>query len=333
MSNDINNANVVVREGRFDDIDRQAAELSGYDQSYRQMTKGRFSGTFSSLLLSAEDGVHVERVNQVIEQAAAVPRGQLAAIFLLSGQALCRLGNLDFSLGDMALFGEGAEIQFSNALDTVVCVVSLSLDRLAARFPGAEQRLKHGQSLLVRPGQSSIPAIASVAARSIHSLTTRPEFNVGPYADHLRLRFEEEVLSILAGPPARGLDASKGPQPRQIFAQARRIAEADLGRDLHISRLASEVGVSRRALEYAFHEEVGFGPAHYIQRLRLNAVRQALAGQEGPIGDVTARFGIWHLSRFAAQYKDLFGELPSETLRRARNQQSILPNRQPILRA
>ncbi|WP_137128626.1 helix-turn-helix domain-containing protein [Rhizobium sp. FY34] len=319
MSGDINHANICVRDGSFGDIDRQAAELSGYDQSYRQMSKGRFSGTFSSLMLTAKDGVHVERVNQVIEQAAAVPRGQVAAIFLLSGQALCRLGNLDFALGDMALFGEGAEIQFSNALDTVVCVVSLSLDRLAARLPAAGQRLQNGQSLLVRPGQSPIPAIASAAAHLIPTLKDRPEFTIAPYADHLRLRFEEEVLSILSGPPTCGLDASKSPPPRQVFAQARRIAQANLDRDLPISRLAREVGVSRRALEYAFHEEVGFGPAHYIQRLRLNAVRQALARREGLIGDVTARFGIWHLSRFAAQYRDLFGELPSETLRRAEN--------------
>ena len=32
--------------------------------------------------------------------------------------------------------------------------------------------------------------------------------------------------------------------------------------------------------------------------------------------DVAARWGFWHLSQFAVDYKKLFGELPSRTLRR-----------------
>jgi AraC-like DNA-binding protein len=34
------------------------------------------------------------------------------------------------------------------------------------------------------------------------------------------------------------------------------------------------------------------------------------------IGDAAARWGFSHLSYFAREYRDLFGELPSETPRR-----------------
>ncbi|MDQ0419731.1 AraC family ethanolamine operon transcriptional activator [Peteryoungia aggregata LMG 23059] len=317
MSDQIRHSDGLFHERSFDDIDRQAAELSGYDQSYRQMSKGRFSGRFSSLVLPGHEGVHIERVNQVIEQTAAVPRGQIAALFLLSGQALCRLGSLDFAMGDMALFGEGAEIQFRNALDTVVCVVSLSVDRLVGRWPEGDQRLGQGGSLMVRQGRSPIPGIVATAARTMEDGRQRGDLKAAPLIDRLGLRLEDEVQKLLSGEPPNKQDPAGAPPHRRVFAQAMRIVETNLDRDLPVSRLASDVGVSRRALEYAFHEAVGLGPAHYIQRRRLNAVRQALSG-EGPvtIGDVTARFGIWHLSRFASQYRDLFGELPSETLRR-----------------
>jgi AraC family transcriptional regulator, ethanolamine operon transcriptional activator len=34
------------------------------------------------------------------------------------------------------------------------------------------------------------------------------------------------------------------------------------------------------------------------------------------IGDVAARWGMWHWSRFSQEYKETFGELPSQTRRR-----------------
>jgi len=36
------------------------------------------------------------------------------------------------------------------------------------------------------------------------------------------------------------------------------------------------------------------------------------------LSDIAARWGFWHLSHFAADYKSMFGELPSETLNAAR---------------
>jgi len=36
------------------------------------------------------------------------------------------------------------------------------------------------------------------------------------------------------------------------------------------------------------------------------------------IGTIANRCGFWHMGRFAADYRRLFGELPSETLRSTR---------------
>jgi AraC family ethanolamine operon transcriptional activator len=34
------------------------------------------------------------------------------------------------------------------------------------------------------------------------------------------------------------------------------------------------------------------------------------------VQDVAARWGFWHLSHFASDYRAMFGELPSDTLRK-----------------
>jgi len=53
----------------------------------------------------------------------------------------------------------------------------------------------------------------------------------------------------------------------------------------------------------------------------LHAVRRELreaTGDDSKVTDVLTRHGIWEFGRFAARYRRQFGELPSDTLRRAR---------------
>ena len=58
-------------------------------------------------------------------------------------------------------------------------------------------------------------------------------------------------------------------------------------------------------------------PHQYLQALRLNGLRRALRDPAGPgsVQEAAARWGFWHLSACAAEYKRMFGELPSMTLR------------------
>jgi AraC family ethanolamine operon transcriptional activator len=78
--------------------------------------------------------------------------------------------------------------------------------------------------------------------------------------------------------------------------------------------------VSRRTLQYSFQDVLQMSPVAYLRALRLNGVRRDLqAAGDAPVGDVAARWGFWHLSRFAADYRRLFGERPSDTRRQARD--------------
>jgi AraC family ethanolamine operon transcriptional activator len=90
--------------------------------------------------------------------------------------------------------------------------------------------------------------------------------------------------------------------------------DASKGR-LTVAELAGTLRVTPRALEYAFESAVGVPPARYILSRRLNRVRRdILAKRATTVTAAASRRGFENLSRFAAQYRDLFGELPSETL-------------------
>ncbi|WP_193494393.1 helix-turn-helix domain-containing protein [Nitrincola alkalisediminis] len=84
--------------------------------------------------------------------------------------------------------------------------------------------------------------------------------------------------------------------------------------------LCNRVGASRRKLQYCFQETLGINPVAYLRMLRLNAVHRELLQPHSymAVQDIAMHWGFWHLSRFSSEYRQLFGELPSDTLRRAR---------------
>jgi len=86
---------------------------------------------------------------------------------------------------------------------------------------------------------------------------------------------------------------------------------------LSILQVCSHLGTSRRKLNYCFQDVLGTTPVKYLRTLRLNGVRRVLRHAEKgvTVQDVAAHWGFWHLGQFAQDYRRLFGELPSTTLR------------------
>jgi AraC-like DNA-binding protein len=107
------------------------------------------------------------------------------------------------------------------------------------------------------------------------------------------------------------------PVPRfDLTSAALRLIEDDPGARLSVREIARALGVTRRALEYAFSSALGVSPGHYLLARRLNRVRSDLHSRVPmSVTDVALRHGFRHLGRFSGQYGRLFGELPSKTRR------------------
>lgn len=88
-----------------------------------------------------------------------------------------------------------------------------------------------------------------------------------------------------------------------------------------IPEICAEVNISRRTLEYVFHELMGESPSAYFTKRRLNLCYQALSEarhMEVTVTAVATMFGFYELGRFASVYHRYFGELPSDTLHRTK---------------
>lgn len=98
--------------------------------------------------------------------------------------------------------------------------------------------------------------------------------------------------------------------------------------NFNLQELASYSGVSERNLYYLMKRETGMTPYRFYQRNRLIRVRHRLVDCQCEVPHISwyaADEGFSHLGRFAALYRDHFGELPSETVQWRRNLQQREP--------
>ena len=131
----------------------------------------------------------------------------------------------------------------------------------------------------------------------------------------------EALLATLG--VANDFEPDRSDRTRQAHSLIVKIAEdyalSHTEDPLYVSDLCRVAAVSERTLEYAFKEVMGFTPMTYLIRLRLHRVRQALlAGTQGSttVSAEALNWGFWHFGEFSRAYKECFGELPSDTLRR-----------------
>ena len=83
--------------------------------------------------------------------------------------------------------------------------------------------------------------------------------------------------------------------------------------------LATELHLSARALQAGFKRELGMAPMAYLRMVQLRRAYTALREAnpaETTVQAVALSLGLLHQGRFAANYRALFGETPSQTLRR-----------------
>jgi AraC-like DNA-binding protein len=115
-----------------------------------------------------------------------------------------------------------------------------------------------------------------------------------------------------------------------IVARFEEFLEANPDQPLYLTEICAAIGVAERTLRCACEEHLGMGPIRYLTLRRMHLVRRALLRANPSIATVTqivTDHGFWELGRFAVQYKALFGESPSVSLRRPLDEHQIFLNR------
>ncbi|OAL83016.1 AraC family transcriptional regulator [Acinetobacter sp. SFA] len=88
-------------------------------------------------------------------------------------------------------------------------------------------------------------------------------------------------------------------------------------------------GVSKQKLSKAFRDRMKVSFNSYIRHYRLKCIYQelSLAQDKKNITSIAMKWGVNHLGRFSIEYKQQFGESPSDTIRKSILQQPVLLTR------
>jgi AraC family ethanolamine operon transcriptional activator len=104
---------------------------------------------------------------------------------------------------------------------------------------------------------------------------------------------------------------------RRIVVGAEAYLQAHLDRPIYTEELCGALAVSPATLAEAFQGTLGTSPHRYLKLRRLNLVRAALLRRDGGtplVKCVALSHGFWHLGQFSHDYREHFGETPTETL-------------------
>lgn len=95
---------------------------------------------------------------------------------------------------------------------------------------------------------------------------------------------------------------------------AERYVRSRLCAPITLEDLAHVAGISPRTLHGYCKRQYGVGPMEWLRNLRLDVAREKLQqNRNAQVTEVAISCGFGHLGRFAAYYRDRFGELPHHT--------------------
>lgn len=96
--------------------------------------------------------------------------------------------------------------------------------------------------------------------------------------------------------------------------------EANWEKPIDTPTMARVANISARSLFRQFKQDRGYSPRDFVKRVRLNRAHEMLEqSAEGvSVTQIALRCGFQNLGHFARDFRVAFGEMPSETLRKAR---------------
>ncbi|MGI4859864.1 MAG: AraC family transcriptional regulator [Janthinobacterium lividum] len=110
------------------------------------------------------------------------------------------------------------------------------------------------------------------------------------------------------------------PQHTRFFDSVDRFIDCHIEEDISAVALADLCNVSVRTLYQRFTLQKGVTPTAYVKDRKLRKAYQRLSNdtQVRSVSEIAFDYGFTHLGRFSAEFRAMFGELPSDTLRRTR---------------
>ena len=299
----------VTANGAFDF--NRAMKAADWDLDFLQL--GPDSSSMEAKIFCTEN-ILVQSccIADPVRQSGMPPKRLISVGIPIEGQTSLVIGTRDVAYEALVSFNTAAGIDAVTGSNYRAYTISISEDRLGKALENyrfCESDISQlNYKLLSFPSFSKLKSLRESLDQLFRDQASCP----GTDTDTL----EAELCWILADTwfdAAHEHDYSYSARSPRV-RRALEFIEAHIKTPFSIEELCSHCAVGRKTLERDFQSQFGLSPRKYIHALRLSGVRNELSANSANVSEVASRWGFNHMSKFAADYKYMFGQLPSETI-------------------
>jgi AraC family transcriptional regulator, ethanolamine operon transcriptional activator len=323
-------ASLVVRTRSIEDVDALAAAMAdGLDVEYVQLETKPFAARWTVIPLP-ETVLQFSRADVALARRIRIPDGTCAFLVPLVVPESARWNARPVSGNELIVCAPGSESYACDPGGTEFAIISVPARSTPAALAHAFLNGGTRECTLLPRARD-----AQTLQRRLRTALESTALDAGAVAvlndirGALEACLRHAVLSERRGKTSAGRS--------RIVRRAEEFFRTHVGEPVSMAQLSSNAMVSERCLREAFYDTYATSPMRYLRLWQLHQVRRALRSPDGchaTVTDIATFHGFYELGRFAGEYKALFGEVPSQTLSRARRQESTanVATMQPIVR-
>ena len=304
----------------FEDADRHAHALTGWEQRYDQVGEGAFRSTVKQVSIA---GVQVfqESANVRIVQRGQLPAGFVTFGLVLGGGAPFSFQGVRVDENALVVAPGSKEFLLHSPPDMSMLGVAVDSKLLAAAADAAGVDV---QDEILHRHVLSIPSAAGARAgkriiAAVESVLADPDpFISGDGAHRFAQTVTESILDLLTFHVPVREDRLTYACRADVVKRAHDLVLSRPEQPISVLDLCEKLRVRRRTVQNSFQSVTQMNPVSYLRAVRLAQVRRLLtttSQTEVPVREAAMRWGFSNLGHFASDYKSLFGELPSQTQR------------------
>lgn len=316
----VSGQNAIRTFKRSSDIHQQAEQLDTWDQSYCQLSSGEFHGSVESIWI---DGVRffVEAMNRAVLQKGDVGKDRIGVGVPLKLQGDSILCGEVVSSDSLLVFSGDSGFEYLSPGGFTFVGIEFAGDHEAMTehhkllFEHLERSLAKGRRVITLDNAEGAQLGENLSRLFSELSLCVKSLSQGEACAGLHRKFIGTLLDALP----EALPVRKAYQARtlnywRLASEIRDIVEELPERPMSVSELALQLKVSRRTLQNAIRSTVGVSPIEFLRALRLSGVRKELRYARS-VTEAATQWGFWHFGRFASDYRTMFGERPSDTLK------------------
>ena len=314
---------ILVSRTHFTDFEALQDVIQDNRSDVMQLGTGPMEGSVTHLTFDPNFSISTGDFSHSMIASGVMSHSRWALGMLTKSDGLAMGHRSEFGPGELAVAAPGEDriIKFQNGSEYIAALIDpVELETFLRNRPGAYESLAANHRL------SILHASSDEAKNNIRMIKPLIDWlsnaNVAT-PDDAAAFYKLNVMDALTS-SVRAASRRKA-TPHHRFAHGRLFREIDHyirlagHRPIHTIELCQTFNVQPRTLQRVFEDIVGISPIAYLRRRRLNDVHTALRNGDSTttVKTIARNHGFLHLSRFAAEYQNQFGELPSQTLGRA----------------